>query len=1204
MLMVLFCCIASAWNIGGDGLYVTMSFEPSDNVPAMADVVADTEMPVNLEGQGEWIYYNAFYNDDASNGYVASGTQNLRLPKKGYTKISATNGSYIVSPTLTNGVSKVKFYIGRGSIKAYTSTDNGATWTAATITTSGKNATITVNSNEVNRIKISNDASKDADIDDLSIYANTYETPVTLTTGDATDITKTTATLSGLVTKQDATITEVGFVWSTTNKEPTLNDNVVAAASITQNFTANLTELAEGRTVYYRAYAKYGETQTYGEVKSFKTLQDEVAQTVDAEGRYFVQDFEDQTTYPGEESKDANTELTFNVLGGEWIYYNSYISTNVKYNVNGSTANLRLPKNGTYVVTPVLNSGVKKVTWNQMRKTCVAYTSTDGGKTWTSATFEGGTDGALCTLTVENLNVNRIKIANEASGDADIDNLVVYAQAYGTPATVATGEAEGITKNQAMVSAQIVDAGDQPLTEVGFFWSTTNQTPSQADNSVIIDDLKKDQTEFSALITGLKAEQNVYYRAYALSNAGYAFGETKSFTTSEATPAIVATSDVTKSGKKYRLGGIVTDDGGMELVEVGIIYGKTPGLVTNPEAQTISMAKPSYKFSTTVALDEATTYYVIAYATTAKGTAYGEEKQFTTEDIPDTPDDIKGEVIWCSPDGNDQTADGSEQNPFYDLQKAVAIAQPGDRIWMKAGTYVYDKRINIDETNGEPDKLIELWGYQGQAVLDFSGMPYHAHSGNPLQGIRHTSSYWHFKNIDITNASDNGMLIERNKPTGGSASDILNRTQDAHDNIVELCNFYKNGDTGLQMKNLAANNKVINCDSYLNCDEDEGDADGFAPKLSVGDNNYFYGCRAWANSDDGWDVFYKKEGGFGDNMTVIIENSISYKNGFLALDKVAPKGNGNGFKCGSNQGAMNVFMNRCLAVYNKAKGFDQNHNAGDIILNNCTGITNISVLASSSDKTYSYRIYEEIASGHEVRLTNCIAINDNDATDKRDSSGQTKPSEHGKNSQWGRFEIDETLSGLTATNCEFQKAHPDFFVDVNNHEELVGPRDEDGNLPETTFAHIKAGASHKMYDGSTVTSEQLLIDKGVKVEATTYRGIAVNGIEYVGEAPDLGAYEYDGDMSNGIKVVSQESEDNSIRLFQAQNGVLFVTVNDAAKATDYTVYLYNAAGNLLGQHAFNGATTAIRLPQGAKGMVILKVESSKGFKGAAKAMVK
>ena len=97
---------------------------------------------------------------------------------------------------------------------------------------------------------------------------------------------------------------------------------------------------------------------------------------------------------------------------------------------------------------------------------------------------------------------------------------------------------------------------------------------------------------------------------------------------------------------------------------------------------------------------------------------------------------------------------------------------------------------------------------------------------------------------------------------------------------------------------------------------------------------------------------------------------------------------------------------------------------------------------------------------------------------------------------------------------------------------------------------------------------------------------------------------FSGEISNGIKVISQESADNSVRLFQAQNGVLFVTVNDAAKATDYTVYLYDTAGHILGQHAFNGATTAIRLPQGAKGMVVLKVESNKGFKGAAKAMVK
>ena len=86
-----------------------------------------------------------------------------------------------------------------------------------------------------------------------------------------------------------------------------------------------------------------------------------------------------------------------------------------------------------------------------------------------------------------------------------------------------------------------------------------------------------------------------------------------------------------------------------------------------------------------------------------------------------------------------------------------------------------------------------------------------------------------------------------------------------------------------------------------------------------------------------------------------------------------------------------------------------------------------------------------------MRLTNCVAINDNATTDKPNT-----PSDgHGKNSQWGRFEVDESLSGLTVTTSEFMSAFPELFVDVTNHDELVAQRDEDGNLPETTFAHLK-----------------------------------------------------------------------------------------------------------------------------------------------------
>ena len=1157
--------------IGGDGAYFVNDFE--DNVPLEK---SSADVSINVEGEGEWIFSNSFASTNTS--YVVSGVQNLRLPK---------NGSAVITPVLSNGVSKVQFNITRATVKVYTSTDEGANWTEITDrSTVGKKVTVNINSNEVNRIKVTNEASKDADIDDLAVYAQTYEKAVEVTTGDAADVTKTEATLSGSLAKTNGEVAKVGFVWSYVSKEPTLDsDSRTDCAEVSASFSAKLEQLREGTTYYYRAYAQYGDTQTYGEVKSFKTLTDDKAQSVDAEGRYFVQDFEDKSTYPADKgAQDAE----YYVAGqGTWVYNNAYISTNSSY-TNGSTANLRLPKNGSYVITPVLNSGVKKVTFYAGRKgdKLTASTSKDAGKTWTDIAI--ALTGNDATIEVNDLEANRIRISNNSSGDADIDDLAVYAEAFGTPATVVTGTASNITKNTAEVNGQIADAGDQPITEAGIIWSLHAQ-PTLADN--VVEDEDPTQQEISVLITGLKANQTVYYRAYALSNAGYAYGEVLSFVTAEATPVIVATSDVLKSNKKFRLGGVVTDDGGLDLQEVGILYGteSLAGITSLDNIGTaikVTMAKPSYKFSTTVALEESTTYYIRAYAVTEKGLAIGDEKQFTTEDVPDQPDIVQGDIIWCAPDGDDATADGSEEKPFFDLQKAVDMASPGDRIWMKAGTYVYSKRINIDNRNGEPDKPIELFGKDGQAVLDFSGMPYHAHSNNPYQGVRLTSSYWHLYRIDITNASDNGLLIERNKPTGGSASDIIAATDQAHDNLIECCNFYRNGDTGLQIKNLGANNRIVNCDSYLNCDEGEGDADGFAPKLSVGDNNYFYGCRAWANSDDGWDVFYKKDGNFGDNMTIVLENCISYKNGFLTLDKIAESGNGNGYKMGSNQGAMNVYLNRCLAIHNKAKGFDQNHNAGDIIMNNCTGMT----LKSIGEKSYSYRIYEEIATDHEVRLTNCIAINDNDATDKRDkTTGQPKPGENGKYGQYGRFEVDETLDRLSVVTCEFQKASPDEFIDVTNDVELIGERDEDGNLPETTFAHLKEGSS--------------LIDKGTKVEATTYRGIEVAGIDYEGEAPDLGAYEYDGQSTTAIRVVSQESADNSVRLIQTQSGIVLLSVNATTGAKSFQAIVCDASGRIIGQHAFDGPTTAIRLPKACQGVVLVKVLGN-GFTGVAKAVVR
>ena len=892
------------------------------------------------------------------------------------------------------------------------------------------------------------------------------------------------------------------------------------------------------------------------------------------DGVYFTQDFEDLTTYPQEKgAQDAE----YYVEGqGTWIYTNAFVSTNEKY-TNGSTANLRLPKNGSYVITPVLDHGVKAVMFYAGRKgdRLSCYVSKDGGTTWTTVLQQSDGNNNF-TINVNDLEVNRIKIANDGSGDADIDDLTVTAQAFGTPATVVTGQATDITKNSAVLTGEITDTGDQPLQESGFLWSNANAVPTLADNKVETENTE--DLTLSVMVNGLKANQTIYFRAYALTNAGYAYGEVASFQTAEATMPIVQTGEVTMSGSRYKANGIVTDDGGLDLIEVGFEFAETS---TQQHWAKITL-EPKVKFSTVLPLKDNTYYNIRAYAMTDKGMAYGANVNIKTDEVEETPDEIKGAEIWCAPDGNDAIADGSAEKPFFDLQKAINIAEPGDRIWMKAGTYVYDKRINIDNHNGTPDAYIQVFAYGGRAILDFSGQPYHKHSDNPYQGIRLTSSYWHFYKIDITNASDNGMLIERNKPTGGSASDILARTQDAHDNIIEQCNFYRNGDTGLQMKNLGAYNYVINCDAYENKDEGDGDADGFAPKISVGDGNFFFGCRAWNNSDDGYDVFFKKTGGFEDNKTIIMEYCLAYENGIM--NGQATNGNGNGFKMGSDQGRMNVVLNRCLAVRNLNKGFDQNHNSGDIIMNNCTGIGQTDI----GGKSYSYRIYEDLATGSICEIQNSIAINDRLTTDRDESDG-------GKRGQWGRFEV--TVASLEAA-CDW-KAAPECFTAMDQPQQLIGLRQDNGMLPEVDYAHID------------LTKGGQYVDAGVIVEANAEKYAAANivipAIEYAGEAPDLGAYETDFLLCDATMpkeptilpgqptAITQHLAPNNqqtLTVRQTRDGLYIVAMQGAKAADRFNLSVYAADGRLVGHRTFSAATV-IALPN-EKGQLIFTVTGATG----------
>ena len=399
--------------------------------------------------------------------------------------------------------------------------------------------------------------------------------------------------------------------------------------------------------------------------------------------------------------------------------------------------------------------------------------------------------------------------------------------------------------------------------------------------------------------------------------------------------------------------------------------------------------------------------------------------------------------IFVSPDGLD-TNPGTVEQPYLTITKAHSVAAPGDTIFVRGG--VYDSLLTTItlSKSGSPSSRYYLVGYPGgRPLLDFSLMPFSSSN----RGIRLSGSYWHIVGIDIKGAGDNGMHVS------GS------------NNIIEFCSFFENQDTGLQLSNGASNNQVINCDSYFNADPSNGNADGFAAKLDVGTGNSFKGCRAWQNSDDGYDGYLRPS----NDVSTSLESCWIFKNGYLKSG-AASTGNGNGFKLGGSDSANlrhQVVLKNCVAFDNRVKGFDQNNNRGSMTLYNCTAYRNGA----------NYAIAGPIDSGQTLTLINCAAL--------------------GSYGPLGAFAVQQTNSWLPP----FSVTAADFVsIDTAG---VRGPRRSDGSLPDLGFLHLVEGSD--------------LVDAGTIV-----------GIPYKGTGPDLGAFESEPptaiarevNVPSGFRVVS------------------------------------------------------------------------------------
>jgi hypothetical protein len=411
---------------------------------------------------------------------------------------------------------------------------------------------------------------------------------------------------------------------------------------------------------------------------------------------------------------------------------------------------------------------------------------------------------------------------------------------------------------------------------------------------------------------------------------------------------------------------------------------------------------------------------------------------------------------YVSTAGND-TNSGTIDLPFATISKALSLISPGDTIFVRGGTYIisntsYVIKISSSKNGIDTTRRSCLFGYPGERpILDFSSMGTPRVSANN-DGIRISGKYWYVKNLDIKGAQHNGIALN-----GGSY------------NIVENCAMYENRNSGLQIDNGASYNRIINCDSYYNRDSTsasdyDGNADGFAPKLQNGTLNYFYGCRSWQNSDDGWDGYVRPALPVAgkDTMKTIIENCWCFSNGYLKNGN-AGTGNGNGFKMGggdkspttgaSNGDSLrhNMTLINCLSFNNRVKGFDQNNNRGTMTLINCTGYAN---------GTYNFSVSGFIRTGESLTVKNCISLVSSGVT----LSGVPYP-------------ILATDSWL----APFSGAASTDFISTDTAG-VRGPRKPDGSLPDITFMHL--------------ASNSQFVNRGTDV-----------GLPYIGTAPDLGCFE-------------------------------------------------------------------------------------------------
>ncbi|PWG79402.1 fibrobacter succinogenes major paralogous domain-containing protein, partial [Pararcticibacter amylolyticus] len=203
-----------------------------------------------------------------------------------------------------------------------------------------------------------------------------------------------------------------------------------------------------------------------------------------------------------------------------------------------------------------------------------------------------------------------------------------------TIATILTLPADQITSTNARSGGNIISDGGALVTESGICWNTTgnpNVYDLHTSGGVGIG-------QFLHSIGNLMGSTTYYVRAYAINNAGIAYGQVETFITAPPVIPTLTTSSGRSgvSGTTAICGGIIVSNGGAVITTEGIVYSTVSGFIPDTVVTNKTVQSGSGNFTSTLKnLKPGTTYYARAYSINSAGIAYASnEVSFTTFDIP------------------------------------------------------------------------------------------------------------------------------------------------------------------------------------------------------------------------------------------------------------------------------------------------------------------------------------------------------------------------------------------------------------------------------------------------------------------------------------------------------------------------------------------------------------------------------------------